>query len=246
MTNRNRKRLLLADNLAQYRKSLRVYLELEGYEVVEAGTVEDAIELLKSSEFDLVLADLRMRDDDDSDDWGGIEIAKFASQRGIPCVIVTAFPSVDVARIALRARGGEPYAQDLVTKASGPQAVLDAIETILHGRGPNPVGDEGTQVDGLRLDLTRQLVWKHNKLLKLSKNQYILLETLYKKDGGLCSCVELILAIYNEELSERIAQNDRRLRNLIDRTKEKIEDKGSGHEYIEVVTGRGYRLNLKH
>lgn len=246
MNDRNRKRLLLADNLTQYRKSLRAFLKVYRYEITEAESVEEAIELLKSNEFDLVLADLRMRDEDDIDDWDGIEIARFASEMRIPCIMVTAFPSVDTARVVLRARGGEPYAQDLVTKASGPQAVLDAIETILHSRGPNPMRDEGTQVDGLRLDLTRQLVWKHKKLIKLSKNQYILLETLYKKDGGLCSCVELIYAIYNEELPERIAQNDRRLRNLIDRSKEKIEDKSSGHEYIEVVTGRGYRLNLKH
>jgi DNA-binding response OmpR family regulator len=244
MINHARKRLLLADNLAQYRRSLRAYLELE-HDVAEAGTVDDAIEILKNDVFDLVLADLRMRDDDDPDDWGGMEIARFASQLGIPCIIVTAFPSVELARLALRTRGGEPYAQDLVTKASGAQAVMDAIYPILQGHSLGPEGDDGAIGNGLSLDTNRQLVWKNGQLLKLSTKQYVLLETLHKKDGGLCSCAELILAIYGEELPEKVAKNDGRLRNLVDRTKAKIEDPGSGHEYLEIVPGRGYRLNLK-
>jgi len=250
MNERNRKRLLLADDDTEYRKSLRTYLDLEEYDLAEAGTPEEAIEILKSKDFDLVLADLRMRNQDDSNDWGGIEIAKFASTLGIPCIIVTAFPSVDVARYALRVRGGEPFAQDLVPKPSGPQAVLDAIYPILHGRSPEPGGDGDERADtangdGLWLDLTRQLVGKKDKLLKLSKNQYVLLETLHKKDGGACSCTELIHAIYEEDLPEKVAKNDGRLRNLIDRTKDKIEEPGSDHAYLEVVKGRGYRLNLK-
>jgi DNA-binding response OmpR family regulator len=55
----------------------------------------------------------------------------------------------------------------------------------------------------------------------------------------------LIFAIYEEELPEKVAKNDRRLRNLVVRTKNKIEDAGSDHEYLEVVQGRGYRLNLR-
>src|SRR6185295_122569 len=143
MNNRNRKRLLLADNRAEYRKSLRAYLELDGYDFAEAETPEEAKELLENEAFELVLADLRMRDEDDLNDWGGMEIAKFASERGIPCDIVTAFPSVELARLALRARGGEPFAQDMVTKASGPQAVLDAINPILHSRDPEPAVNNG-------------------------------------------------------------------------------------------------------
>jgi two-component system KDP operon response regulator KdpE len=245
MNNRSRKRLLLADDQAQYRKSLRTYLELEGYDFAEAETPEDAIEILENETFNLVLADLRMRDENDSNDWGGIEVARFASQHGIPCIIVTAFPSVEVARYALRARGGEPFAQDLVTKASGPQAVLDSINSILNGRGLRSSEDNRGNDNGIWLDLTRKLVWKNNQLLKLSKNQYILLEELYKKDGGLCSCAELILAIYAEELPDKVAKYDKRLRNLVGRTKDKIEDPGSSHDYLEVVNGRGFRLNLR-
>jgi len=243
MNNRNRKRLLLADNSAEYRRSVIGFLELEGYAVAQAGTPEEALEMLETEEFDLVLADLRLKDDDDPNDMSGLEIAKFASERNIPCIIVTAFPTVELARIALRSRGAEPFAKDLITKPSSPQALIDSISVILQSKDSRPGKHD---VKGIRFDLARRLVWKNGGLLKLSKNQYLLLEELYKKDGGLCSCMELIRAIYDgEQLSEKAAQKDRRLRNLVDRTKDKIEDEGSEHEYLKVVPGRGYRLNLK-
>jgi len=242
MNHRTRKRILLADNIGEYRRSVIGFLELEGYAVTEAGTPEEAQEKLELEEFDLALVDIRMRDDKDTLDMSGLAVAKFASERGIPCIIVTAFPTVELARAALRSLGAEPYAQDMITKGSDPQAVLASINSTLRPRDSKP----GKSVaDGPSLYLEKKLVWKNGELIKLSKSQYTLLEELYEKDGGVCSYKELIKAIYAEDLTDTEAQNDKRLRNLVDRTKEKIEDKGFGHEYIEAVPGRGFRLNLK-
>lgn len=237
----NRTKILLADNSAEYRRSVIGFLELVDYEVVESGTLEDAQGKMETEKFHLVLADLRMRDDNDPNDMYGLEIAKFASACGIPCIIVTAFPTVELARIALRARGAEPYAQDLITKASGPQALIDSISWTLQSKTSRR--DAFDNAD-LVIDLVKALVWKKGVPVDLSPKQYRLLAELRQKDGGVCSCVELIRAIYNEELTEKVAQNDKRLRNLVDRVKEKIEDQNSDHVYIEAVSGRGYRLNL--
>jgi DNA-binding response OmpR family regulator len=238
----HRKKILLADNSSEYRRSVIGFLELEGYFVVEAGTQEEAQQKLEDEKFHLVLADLRMRNDDELNDMSGLEIAKFASQCGIPCIIVTAFPTVELARIALRSRSAEPFAQDLITKASGPQALIDSIRLTLQSKDSESVPPVD---EGLVIDLDKELVRKNGSNVDVPPKQFRLLAELRRKDGGVCSCVELIRAIYQEELGEKAAQNDRRLRNLVDRTKDKIEDKGSGHEYIEAVSGRGYRLNLK-
>lgn len=242
MNHRNRKSILLVDNSQEYRNSVIGFLKLDGYDIAEAGTVEKAQEKIEREEFDLVLVDIRMQDDLDQNDVSGLTVAKFASERGIPCIIVTAFPTVELARAALRALGAEPYAQDMITKGSDPQAVLASINATLKPRESKPVKPV---MDGFSLDLEKKLVSKNGILLNLSRNQYTLLEALYKKDGGVCGYAELIRAIYAEEAGEKTAQNDKRLRNLVDRTKEKIEDKDSDHEYIEAVPGRGYRLNLK-
>jgi DNA-binding response OmpR family regulator len=242
MNNRNRKRLLLVDKQAEYRHSLRSFLELDGYDLAESETPEEALHRLATEEFDLVLAELRMGDEDDPHDIGGIEIAKFASELNVPCIIVTAFPTVELARITLRARGGTKYAHDLVAKSSGPQAIIDAISSILDS---NHLGSGRSDEKGIKLDWTRKLVWKDGELLQLARNEYLLLETLFKRDGGLCSHAELLHAIFGEELPEQAARNDRRIQHLVDRTKDKIEDKDAEDEYLKVVPGRGYLLNLK-
>ena len=248
MTLRSPKRVLLADNDSDYRRSLCGLLVLEGYLVEEAGTPTEALEKLARDHFDLVLADLRLQDDTDINDISGMEVAKRASGIGIPCILVTAFPTVDLARLALRSRGAESFAKDLITKVSGPHALLDSINITLSNSGDHRQGK--TMSARLTIDFKGKLVRKDGALVDLSKYQYILLEELFRKDGGVCTHAELIKAIYGETITDADAVNDRRLRNLIDRTKEKIEDSdqdsGSdgGHEFIEAVTGRGYRLNL--
>jgi DNA-binding NtrC family response regulator len=129
----NKKRILLADNSTEYRHLVLGFLELEGYDVTEVASPEEAQKKLERGEFDLVLADLRMRDDEDANDVSGMEIAKFASESGIPCIIVTAFPTVERARMALRSHRTEPFVKDLIPKASSPQALLDSIRSALSG-----------------------------------------------------------------------------------------------------------------
>ena len=241
MNNRNRKRLLLADNSAEYRLSVRGFLELEEFTVEEAGTLEDALKMLETQDFDLVLADLRMLDDVDGNDMSGLAIAKSASERGIPCIIITAFPSVDLARIALRARGAEPFAKDLINKSTGPQALIDSISLTLREHKSSPAAQ--TRAYPLGMFLENGLVYINGELVRFSKNQYALLEELHKKDGGVCTYVDLMLAIYGEKINGNAKAQDKRLRNLVDRTSEKIDDED--HRYIEAVPGRGYRLNRK-
>lgn len=247
MDSRTKQRLLLVDNNPGYRHSLLDLLELEGYTVSEAGTAGEAQERLGNGPFDLALVDVRMRNDDDTGDFTGLEIARRASAIGIPCIIVTSYATVEIARMSLRARGAKPFAEDLVTKASGPEALLDAIRLILSRRQSRPSKKPN---GGLAIDTEMRVVTKNGKKVKLSGKQYDLLEALYLEKGRLCKSAQLIEAVYHEKVSDTDAQNDRRFKNLIDRLKDKIEAKpgkknGKRHEYIEAEYGQGYRLNLK-
>jgi DNA-binding response OmpR family regulator len=236
MTNTLQVRLLLVDNSAAYRHSVRGFLELEGYSIIEAGTVEEAMEKLELDNFDLVLTGLRLEDDSDFDDMSGLQVAKAAANSELPCIIVTAFPTVELARMALRSKKGNPLAVDLVLKSSGPQALLDSIQLALR----NVRASESAR--GLSVDLEKGLVSKDGKQVDLTRNQYILLAELYKKGGGISTAAALMKAIYDEQVAERIAQRDPRLLNLVSRVKERIERKGF-RQILEEVPGEGYRLN---
>jgi CheY-like chemotaxis protein len=129
--------VLLADNKEDYRKSLRQLLEEEGYLVTEVGSVQEAEEGLKAVSVDLALVDLRLTNDEDDHDMSGLKVAEWAGERGIPCIVITAYNSVETTRLALRSRGAEPLAVDYIPKKDSPQAILNAIRrlrglTILH------------------------------------------------------------------------------------------------------------------
>ena len=240
MNERNKKRILLADNSTEYRRSVRGILELEGYIVEEATTPKYAQDKIRSAQFDLALVEVRLRDEDDVDDLSGLELAKSASEHGIPSIIVTAYPSVESARTALQSLGVESLAKDLISKASGPEALLDSIRRTLQVREDL---FRSSEVRGLFIDREKQLVWINGKLINLSPKQYLLLEELYKKPGGVSTYAELIRAIYGEDVPIKDAFYDKRLRNLVARTKAKIEEVDSPHQYLESIAGLGFRLN---
>jgi DNA-binding response OmpR family regulator len=233
-----RKRLLLADNSSDYRRSLRGLLELEDYRVEEAASVEEAEKGLEAVALDLALVDLRLTDDEDEYDISGLEVAKKATERGIPCIIITAFPSEETTRLALRSRGTEPLAVDYLPKASGPQAVLDAIEVVLSRHGEKPEKAPGDLV----VDLERGLVWREGEPVNLSRHQYAFLAYLHRKEGAVCSPEELLKAVYDEYVPPGQASADKRLERLVDRLRQKIEKDPSEPRYLIKVHGRGYRL----
>jgi DNA-binding response OmpR family regulator len=240
MNSPTRRNLLLADNSLDYRRSLLPLLELEGYQVEEASSVQEAKEKLESVSLDLALVDLRLTEDGDDYDISGLEVARWAGERGVPCLIITAFDSVETTRLALRSRGAEPLAVDYVPKKDGPQALLDAIAVVLSRRE-----EESEKAPGdLVIDLERGLALYKGAPLDLSRYQYALLAHLYRKEGAVCSPEELLKVVYDEDVPPGQASADKRLERLVDRLRQKIEEDPSEPRYLIKVHGRGFRLAI--
>jgi len=234
------KNLLLADNDVDYRHSLRALLELDNWRVDEADSVRQAVDKMNASIPDLILVDLRLSNDKDDHDISGLEVAKKASEGQIPCIIITAFPTVEVTRLALRSRGAFPLALDFVIKAAGPQAILDAIKIVSDNSDQQII----ETLPELKIDSLQKLAWYKNKPLSLSRYQYTLMNYLYQKAGVLCTPEELVKAVYNETMPAKEAASDKRLEHLIDRLREKIENDPSNPRHLIKVLGRGFRLVL--
>jgi len=233
-----RERLLLIDNDPEYCASLVPLLRLESYQVEVADSVGVAIEKLKTTPVDLALVDLRLSNHE-IDDMSGLEVAKFATDRSIACIIITAYPSMETVRRALRQRGfSPPLAVDYVAKKDGPQALLDAIELTLmakrHSLGVAPTD--------LEVDLEKRLVFLKGESVGLSQLQYALLAHLYRNKGAVCSYQDVIRTVYDERLTPMRASADRRLQHLVARLRERIEENAKEPEYLLTVSGRGLRL----
>ena len=58
----NRARILIVDDERSIRELLEIFLRKEGYDVQTAQSVPAGLELIKSTEFDLIVSDIRMPD----------------------------------------------------------------------------------------------------------------------------------------------------------------------------------------
>jgi DNA-binding NtrC family response regulator len=115
-------RILVVDDEAGLRDSLRRALTRQGHSVEEASGVDEAIRKLEASAFDLLLTDIRLKDK------SGLEIVSFA-RRNRPdtrIVVMTAFGSVNLAVDAMRVG-----ADDFLEKPFRMDAVINRLDRAL-------------------------------------------------------------------------------------------------------------------
>jgi DNA-binding NtrC family response regulator len=118
-------KILVVDDQRSARRVLRqILVALEDVEIIEAGSVNDALAVVEMSSPDLLLLDIRLSDD--PRDRGGLEVLRTvrASGRSTPAVIVTS--STEIAEIREAMRHG---AQDYVLKDElSPEMLLPIVE----------------------------------------------------------------------------------------------------------------------
>lgn len=129
--------ILLADNNDDYRESMRRLLEIAGYLVTAVHSVGAATEKLDANNWDLALVDWRLTDDDDDQDQSGLEVLKKTTEKNVPCIIISAYGTVNAVRRALRSLTPNSSAVDFVPKDEGSEAILESIRrlfgiTLLH------------------------------------------------------------------------------------------------------------------
>jgi putative two-component system response regulator len=100
-------RLLVVDDMEAMRLALEDSLRLHGYDIVSAASGEEALELLRSQRFDLLLTDQAMPG------LSGIELVEMSARihPDVPIVLLTGCTDVELAKSSLL-RG----ASDFVTK----------------------------------------------------------------------------------------------------------------------------------
>lgn len=116
------KRILVVDDEAIVRESLKEWLEEEGYKVETAEQGEEALQKLGKVDFGVMVLDLRLPGKD------GIEVLKEAKEHhpDLKSIIITAYPSVETALKATRLG-----ALDYLVKPFAPSKVDELIREVL-------------------------------------------------------------------------------------------------------------------
>lgn len=101
-------KILVVDDEEDVRETIKLQLESENYNVIEAENGEEAIKVLKSGDnltnCGLILCDIRMPK------VNGIEYIDFLKEQapGIPVVVITGYPDTDMA-VGLLKKGVKDY-----------------------------------------------------------------------------------------------------------------------------------------
>ena len=223
-------RVLLVEDDERIRTSMRLSLEDEGYEVEEAGTGEEAIELqtqaLVSNPFDLLVVDIMLPGMD------GFECCReLRKASAVPIIMVTA--RTDTHDVVA---GLEAGADDYVTKPFSPRELVARIRAILRRAEPSARNDAVTQlrVGEVEVDLDRHEVRTGGEVVALTAREFDLLAYLAENEGFVLSRRQLLDGVWGADW----IGDDR----TVDVHVRQLRKKLGGALPLSTVWGVGYRL----
>src|SRR5512139_3851797 len=161
------RRILVVDDEERMVRFIRLNLEHDGFQVVEAFRGAQAIDRLRSGLPDLVLLDVMLPDLD------GFEVLRMIREvSNVPVIMLTAKGEEED-----RIRGLELGADDYITKPFSPRELVSRVRAVLRRTETSSGGTHGViEVDEhLKLDFDRREVWVDGKLIQLRPTEYRLL-----------------------------------------------------------------------
>ena len=219
-------KILVVDDEPPIRKLLRMGLNSQGYDVLEASDGKGALELLAKKPA-LVILDLGLPDIDGHDLLRRIR----HRQEALP-IIVLSSRGDEAGKVAALDLGADDY----VTKPFGMDELFARIRAAmrhqLQEHGERPL----FQVGDLRVDLVRRIVKVGDKEVRLSPKEYDLLRLLVQHAGKVLTHRFLIQELWNEPADPQY------LRVYVRQLRRKIEADPERPQYIMTELGVGYRL----
>ncbi len=218
--------LLIEDD----RKLASLLVEFLGQNGVEAALAQDgaqALQLLSSQRFDILLVDLMLPGMD------GLTLSRKIRERwNTPLIMVTARGD-DADKIV----GLELGADDYVAKPFNPRELLARIRAVLRRAEP---GDAAKfQSGGLSIDFASREVTVDGQRQTLTAHEYELLCALARNAGRVLTRDQLLEQMKGEQADEAF---DRSIDVHVSRLRQKIEPDPRHPRFVKTVRGAGYLL----
>ena len=224
-----RRRILVVDDEERMVRFIRMNLEHDGFQVMEALNGKQAIDKLRDTP-DLVLLDVMMPDID------GFEVLEtIRGVSSVPVIMLTAKGEEDD-----RVRGLELGADDYITKPFSPRELVSRVKAVLR-RTEGATGSMHGLIevdDRLKIDFDRREIWLEGKLVKLRPTESRLLFHLVQNAGWVVSHDQLLQKVWGYEYRDE----PHYVRLYINYLRQKLEKDPSDPKYILTERGVGYRF----
>lgn len=225
-----KQRILIVDDEKGLVRLMRMNLEHDGFEVVEANNGAQAMDRLRATIPDLILLDVMMPDMD------GFTVLRMIREVGSTPVIMLTAKGEEQDKV----RGLELGADDYVTKPFSPRELTSRIRAVLRRGNYSDENEEGIiDVDGrLKIDFGRHEVYIDDELVKLRPTEYRLLYHLVKNAGWVMTHDQILSKVWGYEYENE----PHYVRLYINYLRKKLEKDITDPKYILTERGVGYRF----
>jgi two-component system, OmpR family, KDP operon response regulator KdpE len=223
--------VLVVDDEPQIRRSLRVTLRANGYDVDEAPTGEAALDLASTNPPLLVILDLSLPD------TNGVEVTRRLREwTQVPIVILSVRGDDDA-----KVRALDAGADDYLTKPFSVPELLARMRVALRHSAANAEAAGGVLVAGeVEIDLTRRVVRRGGRDVHLTPTEYGLLRFLAQHAERVVTHGQLLRSVLGPGYEDAIGS----LRVYITNLRKKLEADPSEPRLIVTEPGVGYRLKV--
>ncbi|WP_061317376.1 response regulator transcription factor [Clostridium botulinum] len=221
--------ILVIDDEVKIIEVIKLYLENEGYTVIQATSGIEALK--KQSEFnpELLILDLMLPDIS-----GENVCERIRKESEVPIIMLTAKSSEDSIL-----NGYSIGTDDYITKPFSPKQLVAKVNAVLKRV-------KGNQCENLIfnneliIDIVNKKVEYNNKEIILTASEYKILSILARNPNRIFSREELM----NYISRDNICIYDRIIDTHIKNIRAKLDQDSKNPTYIKTIRGMGYRFNV--
>jgi DNA-binding response OmpR family regulator len=225
------RRILVVDDDRGTRMLVVEILEGDGYEVTACSGGEEALEVLRTAYFDLLLTDIKMAG------LSGIDLlARVRSMSlDMEVIVMTAYASKETAIEALRGK-----AFDYLEKPFTLRRFRECVQQALQARPPHGRW-RGVRSHGeLTIDMDARRLWVREEEVQLTRIEFDVLAYLFARLGCAVSHGELLEQVWDDDGADQ--RSLATVKSCVCRLRKKIGDDARRPRHIRNVWGFGYQL----
>ena len=220
-------RILAVDDEPQIRRVLRSTLTFRGYELVDAGSGEEALELARKVKPDLILLDVNLPG------ISGIETCRELRRFTAAPIIMLTVRNAERDKVVALDAGADDY----VTKPFGIEELLARVRASLR-RHSSAEAIPVFQSKELSVDFESRRVSALGEEVHLAPKEFEVLKHLIAQQGKPVSHRRLLQAVWGPEYGEETDN----LRVVINQLRKKIEKDPAQPKFILTEPWVGYRF----
>ena len=203
------------------------FLTVKGFQVVEAGDGEEAIDIFfEQKDIALILLDVMMPK---MDGWEVLKTIRKYSQ--VPILMLTARGEEQD-----ELQGFKLGVDEYISKPFSPKILVARVEAIL--RRSSPGAKDVIDVGGIHIDKTAQQVEIDGKPVDLSYKEFELMTYFAENQGIALSREKILNNVWNYDYFGDARTIDTHVKKL----RSKLGEKG---EYIKTIWGMGYKFEVE-